>query len=132
MRFLCTKLNGIWTFSKPDAWNKFRSALADGEYYLSVEKPVKKRSNAQNRYIWGVVVKILFDETGQWDTPGECYEWIKRTFNPIEKEIFGKLEIVGQSIAETSTSEFERITQLVRVWSLKELNIIIPEPNECN
>jgi hypothetical protein len=86
------------------------------------------RSNNQNCYLWGVVYKMLSDETGH--TADEIHEWGKITFNGENLIIGGKEVRVGKSTAELDTVGFEDYCQNIRVWAQEELNVRIPLPNE--
>lgn len=94
----------------------------------------KDRSNQQNRYYWGVVLKALGDHTGY--TPDEIHEFLKQNFlhrNYIrivtKKGTPLKANIV-RSTTDLTTTEFEDFMTKVRQWASLELSCWIPEPNE--
>jgi hypothetical protein len=100
---------------------------------LKKYRPYKERSNQQNRYYWGVLVKILSNELGY--TPEEVHEVIKykfllteRTFTTKEGDV--RQLFVAGSTASLSTSDFEALMSRIRSWASAELSIYIPEPNE--
>lgn len=100
---------------------------------LKKHRPYKERSNEQNRYYWGVVVKILSNELGY--TSEEVHEVLKYKFLLAERIFTNKkgeqrlLHVAG-STASLSTSDFESLMSQVRTWASMELSIYIPEPNE--
>lgn len=108
----------------------FIRSLPDGKYTIRIEKEKSRRTNQQNKYIWGVIVEILFNEVGQWSTKDECYDFLKYQFNSQLVVIGGKEYLIGKSIAETDTAKCAEICQKIREWALIELQIRIPEPNE--
>ncbi len=92
-------------------------------------RPYKQRSNEENRYYWGVVIKILSDEIGY--TNDEMHEILKYQF--LQKEIVsrkGHKTTIPGSTADLSTSEMEDYLQRVRAWGAEKLSIYIPLPNE--
>jgi hypothetical protein len=58
--------NGQIDFQQYDRkrWYRLISEQKNGEYVLSLKKKKKRRSNEQLRYLWGVVYKMISDETG--------------------------------------------------------------------
>lgn len=87
-----------------------------------------QRSNNQNRYCWGVVVKIISDETG--NDANDVYEFLKLKFNQKSVTIKGQEHVIGGSLAALSKPEFEIAMERVRAWALMEYGIVIPLPNE--
>jgi hypothetical protein len=86
--------------------------------------PKKDRSNEQNRYMWGVVYRLLADYTGH--SPEEIHEAMKYEFLLNHES---KLK-VPRSTSELSTLEMEDYLSRVREFASMELGVYIPEPNE--
>ena len=87
----------------------------------------KNRSNDQNDYYWGVIIKTIAEHCGYfsndeyWDVHCE----MKKMFLPK----FGKLNIA--SSAKLTTGEFEDYQSKIRMWANQTLEgMIIPKPNE--
>lgn len=57
---------------------QYIKSLPDGSYFWQITKPKRTRSLAENKYYWGIVIKILSDYTG-FD-PDEMHEVIKYKF----------------------------------------------------
>ena len=93
-----------------------------------IEKFKRKRSNEQNSYYWGVLIKILSDELGY--EPAEIHELLKYKFLGLEeikiKDTREKRIISTQSL---STVDFMLYIEQVQRWA-STLNIYIPDPNE--
>jgi hypothetical protein len=92
-----------------------------------IERAGKKRSNQQNRYLWGIPYKLLSDHTGY--TPDEMHgickdKFLKRHFRVAEEEFY-----IGASTANLSTIEFEEYAENIRRWGAT-LGVNIPLPNE--
>ena len=103
---------------------KFRGKTVE----VTVELRRKHRTNEQNAYYHGVVLKMIADECGY---RGEAeleglHEELKRMFLPKN----GRLNIV-KSTASLSTVEFSDYIEKVRAWAAEELSLYIPDPNEA-
>lgn len=90
-----------------------------------VKRPVKQRSDNENRYYWGVVIKMISQSTGAW--PEDVHNEMRRLFLRIGGD---KIPIL-QSSAELFTGDFEEYLSMVRMWAAAELGLVIPLPNEC-
>lgn len=91
---------------------------------LMIDRWKDLRSDNQNRYYWGVVIKILSDELGYF--PEEMHEALKLKF--LRKE--SKPLPTVRSTTSLTTSEFEDYLETVRVWAITEYQIRIPMPGE--
>lgn len=94
----------------------------------------KKRSNQENRYYWGVIIKILCDEWGfHWHVEEDrmrVHSMVKEQFLVEPIEVKGKILKEEVSTAALSISEFEALMSAIREWASVEFNIYIPVPNE--
>lgn len=98
------------------------------------KRPFKKeRSTSQNKYYFGVVLKILSEYTGF--TSDEMHEIIKHNFLKTIKIIdtkdgYKEFES-SKSTRNLSTVEFENLMTDIRQWASIDLACYIPEPNEA-
>jgi hypothetical protein len=83
------------------------------------------RSQKQNAYYWGVVLKIMGDEIGY--LPDEIHQLMGKEFLSYERK---PGELFVKSTTKLSTVEFEDYLSNVRRFAATELNIYIPLPNE--
>lgn len=121
---------------KPEDLPTFRRAikgLPDGRYVIRVEKFRQRRSNAQARYWWGVVVPLFSEHCGHYKD--EMHEILKVQLLPKDVEIVNKETgeaqtiRIGGSTTHLSTTEFKDL--IARAQHLgAELGIYIPDPNE--
>lgn len=89
----------------------------------------KRRSYEQLAYTWGCVLDVLSKETGI--TKEDLWEVLKQKFNPTVHFLpNGEPILIGNSTKKLSSVEYEEFLEQVRTWSLTELNIKIPMPNE--
>ena len=95
---------------------------------VTCEERKKHRSNEQNAYYWGVVLKTIADYAGyrgEQEITG-IHEELKRMF--LQK--IGKLNIV-KSTSSLNTAEFTDYIENIRLWAAQELGVYIPDPNEA-
>jgi hypothetical protein len=92
---------------------------------VKVEREKRRRSNNQNSYYWGVVLKLITDHTGA--EPEDIHAALKMHFCP--KRFIGNL-VAPSSTARLDTVDFEAYLEKVRRWAAEELSINIPDPNQ--
>jgi len=91
---------------------------------IEVKKFRKNRTDAQNRFWWGVVIDILSKHTGY--EPEEMHDAIKIKFMPVERAGL----IAGKSTARLTTIEFMELIERVQRWAAQDLQCYIPDPGE--
>lgn len=106
---------------------KFVMNLPDGDYVETIKKERKPRSNQQNRYMHGVIFKMIADEIG--DSVKEVKLAMKIKF--LKYETIGGLEAIRDT-SDLSTVELEDFNEKVRRWASSFLNLYIPLPNEAD
>ena len=101
-----------------------------GKKLIKIEKYSKKRSNPQNRYYHGVVLKYLSETTGY--STDEMHEVCKLKFLPYDRanRVTGEIQTFGRSTKELNTAEYEEYLEKIRVWAINYLDCLIPLPNE--
>jgi hypothetical protein len=108
--------------------------LPDGEYELIIRKPKKGRSSNQNRYYFGVVLRLLSDHTGY--SVDDLHETMKSMFNPLRLEFNTKkgTEAIraSKSTTELTTVKMEEYLSQIREWASQSLGVFIPLPNEVD
>lgn len=110
---------------------EFLNRQKHSQRFFSIEPIYKQRSIQENRYLFGVPIKILREETeqfGGWE-PLEVYRWLEWFFlnnYPDDGEPHRWV-----SIKELSTKDFEELMEAIRRWGASEMGIDIPEPNEA-
>lgn len=115
--------------------DRLKSALAsmgDGPVVVTIARQKSKRSIHANAYYWGVVVKMISDETGQ-DTES-VHEFLKREVNAQHVEMVNKAtgEVyeawVGGSTADLNVGDFFSFVERARAWAGQFLGLEIPDP----
>lgn len=103
---------------------------------LTFDKEIKKRSNPQNQYYWGVIVPLIQEailtEWGEINSKEEVHELLKFNCNYIEKvnEETGEILRISKSTTENTTTQQEDFHSNCRKLAKDYFNIDIPLPNE--
>jgi hypothetical protein len=136
--------DGRFIPTNPAAFRAAFEYFVDGSNVeVTVGKPVKKRSNPQNAYLWGAVYDHISRKTGA--EPDEIHAAMKAMFNYETKIVSvvqmskktGKLRTVRKHIkvplstANLSTEEFSIYVEKVRAWASSFLCLYIPDPGEA-
>jgi len=118
--------NCVLIFDDREKYNNWIAQLNDNKIEVIIRKPKKVRSDRQNRYYWGVVLKLITECTGE---SGEdlhnhfSYRWLGT------KGKSGKL-ISRKSTTSLSTVEFMEYLDKIISWGEKFLNITFPNPED--
>jgi len=123
LRNRTTILNAIKSFENSDV-------------ILTLEKPKKKRSNAQNRYYYGMLIPLM--QQGAKDLFGEVWSATKAHEHLKAKFLFhesvniktGEIIQTPKSTTENTTIEMEVYHTEIRIYLLQDFDINAPEPNE--
>lgn len=111
---------------KPDQLKQHLQTFPTGKRVeVTVEKVTHKRSNQQNRWYWGCILKLISEHTG--DTPEDLHEALKIHFAP--KHVVGNI-VIASSSRYLDTLEFGQYCEKVRQWAAEYLGINIPDPSE--
>lgn len=121
-KFLGTIKDGKLTLDNKHKFELFLRCL-DGRVELTVKKFRKKRSDPQNRYYWGVVIKILGEHFGyESEEMHEALKWqFLRKKGPVPTVI---------STTKLNTMEFMEYLDRIMRWASIEHKIYIPSPDE--
>lgn len=93
-------------------------------YTIEIVKSKRKRSLNQNKYYWGVVLKVISMHTGY--TSDEVHQELAKMFLSYDNN--GKQFV--RSTTKLTTWEFEQYLDKCRAWAQKEMDCHIPMPNE--
>lgn len=132
--FQGTILQGKILFHVPKQFKEYLAQLENNQpngqqVNVIVEKWKDQRTLSQNRYYWGVVLKVISDDTGHEQE--DLHEFFKKKFIP-EKEIRVKDEmqvISGCTHDLTKDNFFSDYIDKIRVW-YAQAGGYIPDPNE--
>jgi len=116
-------------------------AFAGKDIIATFARPKKTRSSEQNRYYWGVVVRMVcegFQSLGNPVNPDNnedielTHEYLKRRFlQPIQvADVNGEVHELGYTTTNLSTSQMMDYIAQVKQFAVEFLNIVIPEPGE--
>jgi hypothetical protein len=124
----------------PKLYARLTKDIRGEKLIVTFQKYRSKRSDAQNRYIHGVVVPTVrawFKET-QGEEPGHdfVYSWLRTSLleqEPIIKEMFGVqvISLGGKRFSQMNTKEFAEAINLI-VDKMAERDCFIPLPRGDN
>lgn len=118
--------NGSLKINDLKGFNQKKSELEGEEVRIELEKWYKKRSGAQNRYYWGVVIDTLQEYSGE--DPERIHARLKQKFLPKEQILDGEAPLSSKKL---TTADFEDYMRKIRQWASRDYNVYIPEPNEA-
>lgn len=111
----------------------------DGKKVLIALSEVKrKRSDQQNRYYWGVVVKLVTDafrDAGNMVNAEDVHDFLKQHVGKLSQVLVtpdGEVLRGPGSTARLTTTEFSNYVEAVRAWAAEVLGLSIPSPDETS
>jgi hypothetical protein len=108
-------------------FNLFKKLNEGVEILIRMQKYYRLRTDPQNKYYWGVIIKILQEYTGEDERD--------RIHDALKEKFIDKLDVLGERVSKgtsnMSTVEFEEYASEIRQWASRDLNCYIPEPNEA-
>lgn len=96
----------------------------DDFFVIEIQKSKRIRSLNQNKYYWGVVVKIIANHTGY--TSDETHQQLGRMFLSYKNGA----TVFVKSTTKLNTVDFEDYLDKCRNWAREEMSCYIPMPNE--
>jgi hypothetical protein len=129
-KFKGTVVRGLVDLVDKSGYDRYIKTLEGKEIFLTVSQWKNTRSNNQNNYYWGVVVKLLSETTGY--TLQEMHEALKLKFLVRPAVVKGVELPTMKSTALMNTLEFEDYCKEIREWASADLNCFIPLPNEVD
>lgn len=100
-----------------------------GVNICTIEKHYSKRSNQQNRYLWGCVYAVIAGEIGE-DTL-TVHQICAQKFLSEVVEVGNEEYRVVHTTKKLTTVEFAAYTEAIRLWAWHDLQISIPEPENA-
>jgi hypothetical protein len=103
---------------------------------LTIERFRNKRSNAQNKYYWGLIIPIwrelIKNEWGEVWSKEDTHEFLKMNFGFEEVVDINTGEVLRkpQSTTVKTTTEMEEYHEVCRQKAHEMFGTVIPLPNE--
>jgi hypothetical protein len=131
----CSVRNGRLYFRNRREFDRAISQIPEAwELELCVTRLQAARSQALNRYYWGVVVALIAGHTGY--TVDETHDALKSlhlsktlAMQNGNGEVVGEI-VIGGSTRKLTNREFQDYCGRIRQWASEHLDCFIPEPNE--
>lgn len=134
-------IHGVLTFKSPDLFKEFLLTLKHNWPYELIVRPIiKKRTDRQNRYYFGVVLPMITEEIAGSQVAAEkeeVHRLLARHFLGTSEDIEGPF-IGGIAFLKTpsttslNTVEFTEYIEAVRKWAAEFLNLDIPDPKRVD
>jgi len=121
--FFGTVKHGKLILDDKDRFDQYLLTL-EGETQVVVGRRKKSRSTPQNKYYWGVCIRLLSEETGY--NKNETHDALRMLFLMDHSKGIPTI----RSTASLTTVQFEDYLSKIRMWASQELSCYIPEPNE--
>jgi hypothetical protein len=130
MIFPATVREGKLFLDKADQFKKHLATFPDEKRVeVTVEKITHPRSNSQNRYYFGVVVKEIAQHTGH--DAEQVHELLKVQFAPRWHFPLQNTNLnIPTSTTRLDTLAFVEYTEKCRMWANEFLGLQIPLPGE--
>jgi hypothetical protein len=112
---------------KPEVASKKITDFVTGRddwFVVEIQRAKENRTLPQNKYYWGVVVKIIAQHTGY--TSEETHQVLAAMFLSYESN--GRTFV--RSTTKLNTVEFSDYSERCRTWAQTEMDVYIPLPNE--
>ena len=102
----------------------------DLPWQVVAKRHKKKRSNPQNAYHWGVIIKMICDEAGH--DKNEIHEYLLGEYAGwVEYDVLGKLKVKpARRSHDMTVDEFDHFNGWCLAWASKNLGMVIPMPGE--
>lgn len=113
--------------------NKILDQYNGSQVVVTIRPPKAIRSSSANRYYWGIVVKVIADNTGNDSI--EVHEYMKSLFLKRQlKLVDAQGEVISQtegslSTTSLSTADFYEYIECIRRFAAEELHLTIPDPD---
>jgi hypothetical protein len=104
---------------------------------VSIEEVKKTRSNQQNRYYWGCMVKLITDafrDAGNMVNAEDVHDFLKAEVGKLSQVLVtvdGEVFRGPGSTAKLTTTEFSNYIEAVKAWATDRLDLKIPSPDEA-
>lgn len=117
--------NGEINYEIDGQFDRIILSLRPKRHVMTIEEYRRNRSSEQNRYYWGIIMKMISDETGY--LPDEVHQLMAQKF-------LGTYEKNGHTFVKSTTrlntAEMEEYHSQIRMFASMELHLYIPLPNE--
>lgn len=107
--------------------------FVDGEVIVTIARARATRSQLQNAWYFGQILRLLSEHTGY--TVEEMHEYCKGRFNAKTVVIVDEHgEVKDENKIAVSTSRLNKVTfgeycESIRIWAATDLHVNIPDPD---
>jgi hypothetical protein len=121
--------NGKIDIQQLEAYHYYCENTPDSLLQITVDRVTRVRTENQNKYYWGVVVKYMSYITGY--TSKECHDiLVKEALEPKFEFIDGIVIEKPKSTSGLNTYEFFQFVESARLFVMYQFGVTIPLPND--
>lgn len=117
--------NGKFILNNREGFDRYLLTL-NGEVELKLGRDLGMRTDPQNKYLWGVVYRLIAQHTGHTDDEIHGLMGVK----------FRKKQLdIGWTIISTTKlnkQEFSEYIENIKQWAAEELGLYIPDSDEVS
>ena len=120
-----TKKDGKLVFDDPNAFAVAKGLIPEGKRFeVTLDKESVRRTTQQNKYLFGVVYKVIGDYTGH--DVDQIHSNMKRMFASTVDE---KGLIITEETHKMDTVRMTKYIEDIRRWGAEFLGLDIPDAN---
>ena len=120
-----------YAFVNADGALSTRCPVLRGKQVVITERK-SKRSNEQNRWIWGVAIPLIAEHCGYDHHEREAlhYELLAKRFGTVTSKMDPAMKVPAKTSSQMNTREFSDYMEWLARFAATELGVIIPLPDE--
>ena len=116
---------GKEVFDNPERYAVHKAKLEGQRFELVLRKETHRRTDQQNRYMWGIVYEIISETTGY--DPEQVHDALKEKF-ASHRDDTGLM--VTERTSKMDTVRFTKYIDDIKRWSAEFLHCYIPDAGE--
>lgn len=108
-----------------------RCPVLKGKQVVITERK-SKRSNEQNRWLWGCAIPLIAEHCGYDAHEREAlhYELLAVRFGTVESKLRPGVQMPAKTSSQMNTRDFSAYMEWLARYAATELGVIIPLPDE--
>lgn len=119
---------GMFVPEDKEVWGILVAGFEGKTVEMKLEMFKEERTSRQTRYYFGVVVKMISEETGH--SIDEIHDFLKTMFLKKFVVVGKKRYVLVRSTTELKLDEMSKYIESCKRWAAMELSLSIPDPDE--
>lgn len=125
----CSFTHGTAVFDNPKNFRDECRALDGKQGFITLSQKTKRKSNQQQRYYFGVIVKMIAEYCG-YDDLQEAHAAISYHFLRVKRG--GLVFVRSTALLKWTTAEWSEYVDKVVRWAAETFGLVIPSPDEIS